>query len=160
MALSVYMIAAAVVWAGCAIAVCVPAWRGPAKRVAVSMLASFPGVVAVQATVFPICMVLALGAGAIAWSFVLLLEPNLSKFGLLAKPIGSLAELLMITLLFASIALFAVASLCGSYLGWTIAWDMTDGVRFRIAVRTNSLVVFGRWRLMRLICRRRRRGRR
>jgi hypothetical protein len=102
-----------------------PATRRPAGRLALSMLASFPGVFLAQIVVFPVCLVPLLASAGIFW----LLGSDSSVAAHTFVPAALLA-----------IGLFALGSLCGFYLGLSVAWQVSGGESLPVAIRTNPLV--------------------
>jgi hypothetical protein len=125
MALSAYIAAAAAVWVICILLAILPPTRRLARRLAMSMLASFPGVFLFQLLAFPFCLALLLLAAAVSR---------------LLGPESTLAGRLVVPAFFAIMALFAAASLCGFYAGWTVAWRVGGGADLGSTLRTHPLV--------------------
>jgi hypothetical protein len=125
MALSAYVAAAGVVWAFCVLLALLAPTRRLARRLAMSMLASFPGVFLFQVLAFPLCLALLLLAVAV--------------FRLLG-PDSYVADRLAVPALFSSMILFAAASLCGFYAGWSVAWRVSGGAELGSTLRTHPLV--------------------
>jgi hypothetical protein len=146
LALSLYVSAACAVWVICALLGLVRATRRTARRVAVSMLASFPSVILFQVVAFPFCLVFVLVAGVL-----------LRLIGSY-EPAVDFIKLLALFPLFLSMGLFALASLCGFWTGWSVAWDVSAGVSFATALRTDPLLKRARLIVVRFA--RRRRGNR
>jgi hypothetical protein len=114
-----------VVWAICVLLALLPPTRRLARRLAMSMLASFPGVFLFQILAFPLCLALLLLAAAV--------------FRLLG-PDSSVADSLIMPALFLIMILFAAASLGGFYAGWSVAWRVSGGADLGSALRTHPLV--------------------
>ncbi len=125
MALSAYIAAAAVVWSICVLLALLPPTRRLARRLAMSMLASFPGVFLFQVVAFPLCLALVLLVAAVYW---------------LLGPDSLVADRLMVPALLSSMILFAAASLCGFYAGWSVAWRVSGGADLGSTLRTHRLV--------------------
>jgi hypothetical protein len=125
MALSAYIAAAGVVWAFCVLLALLAPTRRLARRLAMSMLASFPGVFLFQVLASPLCVALLFLVAAVFW---------------LLGPDSSLAERLIMPAIFSSMILFAAASLCGFYAGWSVAWRVSGGADLGSTHRTHPLV--------------------
>ena len=125
LALDLYVKGACAVWAVCALLLLVPPARQLASRVALSMLASFPGVFIFQVVAFPFC-------------FLPLLVPVL-LFSLLGSDSYVAGFSVVVGVLLATL-LFALASLCGFWAGWSVAWDVSGGVDLYTAIRTHPLL--------------------
>jgi hypothetical protein len=125
MALSVYLAAAGAVWIFCILLGLLPPTRRLARRLAMSMLASFPGVFLFQVLAFPFCLALLLLVAAV--------------FRLLG-PDSSVADRLVVPAILSSMILFAAASLCGFYAGWSVAWRVSGGADLGSTLRTHPLV--------------------
>jgi hypothetical protein len=106
-----------------------PQTRSRAWRAAVSMFATFPGVFASQLVAFPFVIVILL------------------VFGVLIAVFHS--EWLILPLVFCEVGVFSLASLYGFYLGWSLAWQVTAGTRFSVAIRSHDIL----WRCISAIIR-------
>jgi hypothetical protein len=125
MALSAYIAVAAAVWGVCALLALLPPTRRFARRVALSLLASFPGVLLFQIAAFPFCLALLLLCAALFW---------------LLGPDSHLADQLSVPVLLSIIGLFALASLGGFYAGWSVAWTVSGGADLASTLRTHPLI--------------------
>jgi hypothetical protein len=116
MALLAYLALACVVWA-LAIVLAVPRETRPiAVRLAAGMAGSFPGVVLFQLL------------------SVLIVAPILLAAGLITRVTarGGWIDAAMVGLAVMALAIFALASLAGFYVGWRAGWEIAAGRSARV----------------------------
>jgi hypothetical protein len=87
--------------------------RRTARRAALSVLGSLPGMILLQAVAFPFCLVPLVVASSLTW--LLGSESRLADKGIVV------AGLL-------TVGLFTAASLIGLWAGSTVTWRMTGGI--------------------------------
>ena len=126
LALLLYLLVAAAVWLGCAVLALGAQTRRRAWRTALSMAATFPSVLLAQVTAAPIILAwLALGLAGVR-----LIDP---KSSLTSLP----AIVVALTVMLAAVGGFALASLYGFYVGWSVAWRLSGGVSASAALRAH-----------------------
>jgi hypothetical protein len=140
--LTLYLGVAVAAWIGCALAALDPARRRTARRVALSIAATFPGVFLCQALVFPL--------------FVACVGTALVGSGLLESANHASASAAVgVSFILLALALVLFASLYGFFLGWRIAWDVSGGAHIPHALDAHRPL---RWLRARAIAWRETRG--
>jgi hypothetical protein len=140
LALVLYVWGACALWVGCAVLALVPKTREIARRAALSMVATFPGVFLAQGLVAPVVA---------TWFVLGLLLVRLIDAGpTLESPVAIAATIIV---LLVALAAVTAASLYGFYVGWMVMWRITGGVSRDAALRAHRpLARLLRWREERL----------
>jgi hypothetical protein len=121
LALGFYVTAAFAVWGFCVILAFIPSSRYLAKRVALGMFCSFPGVFSFQLLVAPIVAVVLLLFGVL----IHLLSPS-----------GSWEAACFVALALVCFLLVAAASCLGFWVGWRVGWEFASGRSVRTYLRS------------------------